>query len=161
MYVPRRAIFKQGDGLQDLLGSKLSWCGYKVRLSSNLLQMAWSIPSPGNVYFVFCQGWGGTWFQALCFGCKRECYCQVEKVTCHISTTKCISWPGFTCRRWHVQMILWAWKRRNSTATPDLTSKPHPNPIYALDPSGIQKSKLNESQLLNWYSQFLHVLKLF
>ena len=50
----------------------------------------------------------------------------------YISTTKCISWPGFMCRRWHVQMILWAWKRRNSTATPDLTSKPHPNSIYAL-----------------------------
>ena len=53
-----------------------------------------------------------------------------------------------------------AWKRRNSTAIPELPSQPHLIPEYALTP-GIQKSKLSESQLLKWYSQILHCLKLY
>lgn len=53
-----------------------------------------------------------------------------------------------------------AWKQRNSTAIPELPSQPHLIPEYALTPL-IQKSKLSESQLLKWYSQFLHFLKLY
>lgn len=103
-----------------------------VLVECNLEPPFWQSPfwilSLRNIYSVFCQERGGTWFQALCFGFKGECYCQIEIYMSHINNqmnfvakfclqkmacaTDCMGF-GMEAVKFH--------------SNPDLSSKPKPN----------------------------------
>jgi hypothetical protein len=65
-----------------------------------------SMPSPKNIYSVFCQEWGGAWFQTPCFGSKGECGCQTKIFVGYMSTTR-----GF-CAKFHLRTRAYAYDLR-------------------------------------------------
>ena len=87
---------------------------------------------------------------------KGGCYCQIETFTCHVSTTKCIS-EDSVCkcfRGFGLETEKFCCHPRAPLSAP-------PHPRICPHSSGIQKSKPSESQLLKWYSHFLHFLKFY